>query len=55
MTLRTGTEQYMKALEYAHRNIDRGNLAIVIAFLDEAREVYHDLEVEAGIMYEGGE
>ena len=44
MTLRTGTEQYMVALEYAHHYIDHDILSTAQAFLNEARGARLDLE-----------
>ena len=48
----TKSEEYMKMLKYAHNSIDGDRLRMAQTFLDEARHIYHDLETEAGIIYE---
>ena len=50
-TLRTGSQQYMTALKYAHEYIDRGYIIIAQRFLDMARWVCLDLEKDAEIIY----
>lgn len=48
MTLRTGTERYAKALDLAHILINIDKLREAQDFLGEARDIYHDLEMDAG-------
>ena len=50
MTLKTGSEQYMIAIEYAKHYIECDILSTAIGFLNDAIGIRHDLETEAALL-----
>lgn len=50
MTLRTGSEQYMVAIEYVHYYINHDILSTAKGFLDEAMDIRRKLGEEAAAL-----